>query len=326
MEILNGLNGKETTANVSELVLSLFDGITTHDMISSVSIKLMQHQMNLTRVHSLISTMSIGLNSWVDLETGELSEVGYTTISSMITEYENLKKESENIIIALEDMLKHMSERSVENEAIEYLAKLIPETKNTQNEYFEGYDKAIESVKRLKEVCDNNKRLNKEDKDMNITITRKTVTINADAFIIPNAPVKISDSYYRERREKRAKEICNASGIEFDENAKLIQCWFTNEDCDNLQDHGSRVEIDGKQWYIESGRIDSLIPANFFKGLKEGDTVDITLPVVVREYKRGEDPDKMDIDLCIHLTLNQKSYRYSRFGTFEEVLANLGIN
>lgn len=327
MEILNGLNGKETTSNVSELVSSLYDGITTHDMISSLSIKLMQHQMNISMIHNLTSTMSIGLNSWIDLETGELSEVGYTTISSMITEYENLKQESENIIISLEDMMKHMSERSVKNEASEYLAKVIPEIKNTQNEYFKEYDKAIESVKRLKETCDNNKKLNQEGKDMNGT-TKKTVTINADIFIIPNSPVKISDFFSPEKQETKIREICNASNIKFEENAKLIECWFTNDNCDNLVDHGSHIEIDGKQWYISSGSIESHIPANFFKGLREGDTVDITMPIKVQEYKRGVDPDdidKMEINLCIHATLNQKSYRYRRFGTFNQVLSDLGI-
>ena len=62
------------------------------------------------------------------------------------------------------------------------------------------------------------------------------------------------------------------------------------------------------------------LPATLFFGMREGDQIQLTLPITQRH--RGKD-DTMEILVNATVTLNQLGYRYRGFGKFEDVLANV---
>lgn len=155
---------------------------------------------------------------------------------------------------------------------------------------------------------------------MNNFEERKNVTINADVFIIPNSPALIDEFCNKKELQESIKSICNASNIEFNENVKLVQCWFVNNDSDNIGCHGLIINIDNEEYAILHGAVETNIPATFFKNKKEGDVIEITMPISVY----GENEEMKNINLCINARLNQLDYRYKRFGSFECVLKNIG--
>lgn len=313
-------NTVKETRNITELLGNLATGIVGHEMISALTLKLVQHQQNLNMINSITSILNAGLPTWIDSETGEMSNNGYECITSMLYQYDVIKQQSIDIIDSLEDAMNQMNDKMVKAEDGQIAGlQMVASLKESQNMYFSDYDVAINAIRNLIVICENNKKLNMEEKEM-----KKTVTINADVFIIPNSLNMISQSFHPERLEKSTREICELSNIDFDINTKLVQCWFTNDKSDNLVDHCSKIDIDDEEWIVTNGKIPQYIPVSFFKGLKEGDTVDITVPVkVIKDFKHCD--NKMNINLCIHTTLNQLSYRYKRFGAFEKVLSDLCI-
>lgn len=154
-------------------------------------------------------------------------------------------------------------------------------------------------------------------------------TYNAACFVIPNEAGYCRQFWLKsvgERVEKYSKDLCSQKGIEFDpEHDKVVQVWFVskyNEDLkndylkednlesDNLGDHGFR--IDGKHYDFRY----SYLPYPLIKDMKEGDTMDLEMEVVSKD----EDKNHIYDTIKLHITFDQHSYRYRRFGNFENAL------
>ena len=137
----------------------------------------------------------------------------------------------------------------------------------------------------------------------------KVLKMQASAFIIPNSLAMVKDyiEAFQKEELKTSTELCELNGTTFDpETDKIVEMWFHNEDSENLHCHGFRVEeTDGSVRFIRPAV--HHIPVKLVEGHKEGDT--FTFKV-------------QDEDLLIEmdLTLNQKDYRYSHHGAFEECL------
>lgn len=124
--------------------------------------------------------------------------------------------------------------------------------------------------------------------------------IEGEIFIIPNL-AKSPSSYWGQERfseyveqvVKYASDVMDIRTHDLSED-RMVEVWTTSEDSDNWSDHGHpRIE----------GRFPDRFPAKWLEGLTEGDVL-----VLVGKNQR------------YFLVCNQTSYRYQRFGTFEEVL------
>ena len=143
------------------------------------------------------------------------------------------------------------------------------------------------------------------------------IEFNAEAFIIPNHSGKITN-FWLDDAARKAKEIAtNVLGEEPNDDESYIQMWYVAKDlgCDNLVDHSAWVDIDGEEYII---RMDSsYLPYTVLKGKNDGDTIDVSFISGRREWDKTPEGD---IEVLMHVTLNQKYYRYRRFGSFNEVL------
>ena len=144
----------------------------------------------------------------------------------------------------------------------------------------------------------------------------KQITIDAQIFIIPNDAFKYDFNYDSQahRARKIVTRLNEANGFNMvPEDTLFVETWWTNDDSDNILRHG--IEIDGG--FLDCGQLGFLedVPYEIIKDLKEGQT--ITLRVNDLLYTEN-DEDKVDV--TFNLTANQLSYRYRRFGTFEETL------
>lgn len=152
---------------------------------------------------------------------------------------------------------------------------------------------------------------------------------NAAVFVVPNEAGYCREFWFKsagERAEKHSKALCSQKGIEFDpENDKLVQVWFVskynenlgndylkedNLGSDNLGDHGFRM--DGKPYGFRY----SHLPYSLIKDMKEGDTMDLEFEV----FTEDEDDNRTYDTIKLHITFDQRSYRYQRFGNFEDVV------
>lgn len=133
---------------------------------------------------------------------------------------------------------------------------------------------------------------------------KRVYNINAEAFIIPNSL----------EFNKKTGEV-------------EVQLWFVapteTDDCyesDNICDHGVILK-DGSEdgLWVRPNAYFQMVPIKNFIGKKEGDVVIIDAPVSADRKNPGNE----DAILRMECTLNQKSYRYRRFGTFDEVLDKL---
>jgi hypothetical protein len=95
--------------------------------------------------------------------------------------------------------------------------------------------------------------------------------------------------------------------------SEWVQLWFTDpedEDGDsNLVDHGTFRKFENLK------RFSSFLPAFLFNGKVEGDTV---------EFDYCDSQYKLSTNVVhFKLHLNQKSYRYARFGKFEDAFSHV---
>lgn len=143
------------------------------------------------------------------------------------------------------------------------------------------------------------------------------IEFNAEAFIIPNSAGKITDFWTDSAAEETKEMATNVLGEEPNDDESYIQMWYVAKDlgCDNLVDHSAWVDIDGEEYRI---RMDSsYLPYTALKGKNDGDTIDVSFISGRREWDKTPEGD---IEVLMHVTLNQKDYRYRRFGSFEETL------
>lgn len=143
------------------------------------------------------------------------------------------------------------------------------------------------------------------------------IEFNAEAFIVPNHAGKLKDFWSKSTSEQVKEIATNVLGNKPVEDETYVQMWYVAKDigCDNLVDHGANVEIDGEKHII--GLRSCYLPYTLLRDKIEGDTVDVTFT----NYARGlDDEPGYGIPITMHVTLNQKDYRYRRFGEFQEVL------
>lgn len=126
----------------------------------------------------------------------------------------------------------------------------------------------------------------------------------AEMFIIPNAiSVEKGDDKnpFWDIMNKKMKTYFGDDAAKRDlGKRRMVQVWIVSEESDNWADHGS--PIDGK-FFISN------LPTWMIKDMIEGDTIEIDLP---------------NHNAVLKLTAAQLKYRYKRFGTFENVLKQLG--
>ncbi len=180
------------------------------------------------------------------------------------------------------------------------------------------------------------------------------VTVDIDAFVVPNRASKIDPSTleysFGQNLLNYMKEISDLNNVDFNyEEDKLLQLWFVGTDTvdsDNLQDHGFSINYDGREYNFRAGAIKDYLPAKMFRECKEGDVISVTyhikpsysydLPmdeiymIKSREerlqhmigYEKGykdSNPELApDFLITFNIKLNQQSYRYARFGNFED--------
>lgn len=157
-------------------------------------------------------------------------------------------------------------------------------------------------------------------------------TVSAIVFVVPNAAPKIGNIIFgKDETLELAKTICELNGLNFDiEKDHLVQVWIvSNEECcgeknlhtENWYDHGGHIEIDGKR-YLCNAKERCYLPSPLFVGHKEGDMINVKLPV---NLYGEDDVDPQDAVIEVELKLDQTHCRYRRFGTFEVVLEALGV-
>ena len=145
------------------------------------------------------------------------------------------------------------------------------------------------------------------------------IEFNAEAFIIPNHSGKLEDFVFSSTKRDTKEVATSVLGKEPDENERYVQMWYVVKDlnCDNLADHGARVEIDGEKHSI---RLSScFLPYSILKGKNDGDVVDVTFRNTYNAWL-NDDVDAAGEPITMHVTLNQKDYRYRNFGSFQETL------
>lgn len=125
---------------------------------------------------------------------------------------------------------------------------------------------------------------------------------NVDVFIIPNGIYNINSDWNKNSPsnkwiENRSKEVLGMKS----ESGRYVQVWTVGHDCDNwaCSCEDCPANLEGN----ENFRYPELMPVELFIGLKEGDTKTIETDTLI-----------------INMTAKQLSYRYKRFGKFEEVM------
>lgn len=154
---------------------------------------------------------------------------------------------------------------------------------------------------------------------------RKTFDVRAEVFIIPNEAGRLDDILSSGVRDG-VLEVSELSGKIFNNIVdRAIDVWLTNKPelgSENLRDHGFRVKDEnGVEYYCNLST--GLLPSWIFKRKKEGETVQCIIPGYCTAMRsRREmlaDNEREKAVFNFELSLNQSSYRYSRYGTFEEV-------
>lgn len=98
------------------------------------------------------------------------------------------------------------------------------------------------------------------------------------------------------------------------------QIWITNNENDNMVDHGFYITAnDGNEYYIPAGELPRRVNKEI---LPSSEGISKFVEFDVHPLNDGFRKDKtVTIKLLIALTANQLEYRYRNFGKFEDVLA-----
>lgn len=154
---------------------------------------------------------------------------------------------------------------------------------------------------------------------------RKTFNVRAEVFIIPNMAARLDDIFSKSAHDG-VLEVSELSGRTFDFiTDRAIDVWLTNKlelDSENLRDHGFYTKDEnGTEYWCNLST--GLLPSWLFRNKREGETVRCSIPgycTGLRSLREMlADNERTKAVFNFELTLNQRSYRYSRFGTFEEV-------
>lgn len=157
----------------------------------------------------------------------------------------------------------------------------------------------------------------------------KQITVNAEAFIIPNSASKVAriwedDSEYAIKyQQPKYQKVYDDNDLTRRDNDKLVQLWYTSEELhsENLCNHGFSIDIEGTRYYVENHDVQiAMIPSQLLKGVNENETFDVTIKNLPVYGDRCDYEPTMRIDLTLHCTAKQLEYRYKRFGAFQDVL------
>lgn len=143
-----------------------------------------------------------------------------------------------------------------------------------------------------------------------------------DMFVIPNSAGRL-DEYiesYKPILKNWLDSVAKASGLTWDENEPLVQLWYveTNRadkeaNSENVVRHGFLIDSDGKSYY---GRIkEEVLPYSWLKNVKEGEELKLNIPCTMADKQKN----KIGVVLNCSIRANQQSYRYCRFGNFEDI-------
>lgn len=179
---------------------------------------------------------------------------------------------------------------------------------------------------------------------MNTTMNLIPVTINCDAFIVPNHPGTIDLKYSAgQRLAARLERVAEINDFDFDrEKDIVVQLWFVNKEIStNFQDHGFYAMYENEEYHF-SGTELNYLPTSVFEGHVEGETISIDIPmkpvfkldpktdetVRLRDRKMTDFEDDNieevpEFIITFNITLKQQGYRYMRFGNFEDVLKSI---
>ena len=155
---------------------------------------------------------------------------------------------------------------------------------------------------------------------------QKLVEIDADIFVIPNRAYTIYEYENEDTVELIRSDIDRAlklnDGLAYYANDKLVELWWTersdDEDrCDNLCRH--TFFFTNEKGVKEEARLDyELVPQSWIENMKEGDTIELILPLITR--KGYDDIETGKYNAKINIRAKQRGYRYSGFGNFEDIL------
>lgn len=132
--------------------------------------------------------------------------------------------------------------------------------------------------------------------------------INGEMFVVPNSATKFDSKY--QSSITSMKEISSVYNMEVTDETLLVEIWVTDDNSENWSCHGVPESCQSIAEWLPGARSPlglqwpSYIPYDLVKDLKEGETLDVNFP---NGY-------------IVKLTANQKSYRYKRYGNFEEVV------
>lgn len=145
--------------------------------------------------------------------------------------------------------------------------------------------------------------------DKNYVIINKE-EVKGDIFIIPDRVWKISE-YDIESFRNEFTLISNLNNVS-EEDPLMVHVWITSEgdfSSDDLDCHGFVYNDEPYKAYCSN------FPDELFKNKREGDCVELLIPVKPRNFDTEQ-----QLVLQIKVRLNQSEYRYRAFGKFEEVL------
>lgn len=160
------------------------------------------------------------------------------------------------------------------------------------------------------------------------TDTEGTVMFNAkwDIFIVPNKAVSMINEYMslKYASDQIYNMLVFGSLNRLDDigvSEKLIQVWYTNDQCENGVRHDPFVtDQDNHDWDIKFA-MGEYLPESLLKKFHEGETLTVDIPVTLkhRDPVTKEKIARPGIMRC-ELTARQKKYRYASQGTFEDTL------
>ncbi len=137
--------------------------------------------------------------------------------------------------------------------------------------------------------------------------------IQGDVFIIPNSLAHKdeflgSKEEQKKQMERLVKSVQRCVDLPADTVYVQVWCVTPGSDDSNWQCHYEMIKPDEDPEEVIGENFPLYLPCSLFKGHKEGDKVYF-------QTRWG----------LVELTLNQKDYRYRRYGKFEDVLGQLSI-
>jgi hypothetical protein len=178
------------------------------------------------------------------------------------------------------------------------------------------------------------KRITSDNKDEEVVVDnviklkgcsnmgKKTINVNAQAFVIPNNAAMIKD--YPNDTKKYLMDFAVLNNVELHNDDKIVQLWFASKELgsDNIADHGFKTMIDDFKIEVHPYKL-QFVPAKMLAGLKEGQTINFLAPCYTAHAEKLNENlqcDVFEVTLNVTMTCKQKGFRYESCGNFEEAV------